>query len=86
MLVIEISQKGYTKNEPEPSEKEKSQVLDKVFNSLEKDGITKSDVAKDLKISKLELDKLIFGLSVASIAGGNLGEPQTSQAKLERIK
>lgn len=86
MLVIEISQKGYTKNEPEPSEKEKSQVLDKVFDSLEKDGIKKSDVAKDLKISKLELDKLIFGLSVASIDGGNLGQKQHSKANLARIK
>ncbi|MDD3012290.1 MAG: XRE family transcriptional regulator [Candidatus Gastranaerophilales bacterium] len=85
MLVIELAQKGYTKKEPEPAEKETSQILTKVFNALKEDNINKDDIAKDLMISKIELEKLVFGLPLVGISGGNKGESQKSKADLKPV-
>ena len=58
-------------HEPEPAERETSQVLSKVFGSLDEDGVNKMEVAQILGISTSELESLIFGLSVAEGLGKN---------------
>ena len=48
-LWVEIGERGYRTNEPEPRiDRETSQILNKVFAALRKEGITKADVADDL--------------------------------------
>src|SRR5262249_26954514 len=42
-LYIEISSRGYRKSEPDGGPREVSQVLQKVFNALRQDGVTKHD-------------------------------------------
>lgn len=68
-LFIEISQKGYRKLEPEGSQREVSQVWDKVFSSLRSEGTTKQDVAQKLMLPEEEIEKLIFGLVLMGING-----------------
>ncbi len=57
----------YRSQEPEPAERETSQVLAKVFAAMKKDGIAKADVARELSIDLPDLEGLIFGLIVADI-------------------
>ena len=58
----------FRKQEPEPAPREQSQVLQKVFQSLEAEGIRRSDVARELGIHRRDLEELVFGL--ATIDGG----------------
>ena len=83
-LNIEISKKGYNINEPDSITRETSQVLDKVFNNLSLEQISKADVALELGLSVKELQKLILG--IAEIQGGNKGNSQPSKANLRIIK
>jgi Zn-dependent peptidase ImmA (M78 family)/DNA-binding XRE family transcriptional regulator len=85
-LAVELSEKGYRVNEPEPGQRETSQVLAKVLAALRDDDISISNVAKDLNISTNELSKLLFGIVPVGIAGGNSGATGTSNAKLKIIK
>ena len=61
-LCIQISQAGYRTHEPNEVQRETSQVLDKVFNALRTEGVSKADVARDLKITTYEIDELTYGL------------------------
>jgi Zn-dependent peptidase ImmA (M78 family)/DNA-binding XRE family transcriptional regulator len=61
-LCIQISQAGYRTHEPNELQRETSQVLDKIFNALRIEGIGKTDIARDLKISVYEIDELTYGL------------------------
>ncbi len=65
MLWIEIGDLGYRKNEPEPRiNRETSQILNKVFAALRKEGCTKADIARELHIHPQDLDALVFGLAI----------------------
>lgn len=66
-LCIEIQRRGFRLNEPDPAPRETSQVWGKVFTSLKEDGITKSQLAKDLAISTREIEMLVFGLTLIGI-------------------
>jgi Zn-dependent peptidase ImmA (M78 family) len=67
-LCIDLAKLGRD-HEPESSPFESSQVLKKVFASLREDGISKSDVAKELLIQPEELDELTFGLMLNALNG-----------------
>jgi Zn-dependent peptidase ImmA (M78 family)/DNA-binding XRE family transcriptional regulator len=75
-LCIEISRNGYRASEPEGAPPEMSFVLGKVFQMLRSDGITKSDVARELKYYVEDLDKLIFGLMMTGLTGGGREGPR----------
>jgi Zn-dependent peptidase ImmA (M78 family)/transcriptional regulator with XRE-family HTH domain len=64
-LWIEIGRRGYRADEPEPRiDRETSQVLNKVFASLRKEGFTKANIAQDLHVHPQDLDALVFGLAI----------------------
>ncbi|MDD5271903.1 MAG: XRE family transcriptional regulator [Methylovulum sp.] len=66
-LNIEMSKRGMLKREPEGIDKEKSQIIDKAFKTLWKEGITRKDIARQLHLPIEEIDQLAFiGLSVRS--------------------
>jgi len=71
-LCIQIAKNDRTR-EPEEAPREVSQVLPKIFSVLHKKGIGRSQVARDLSISRSELEELMFGLAMASIEGGRKG-------------
>jgi Zn-dependent peptidase ImmA (M78 family) len=87
MLCIEIAKNGYREQEPEPASPEMSLVLGKVFQILRSEGVTKSDVARELKFSREDLDEVIFGLVVTSLQGDRQrGKRETIGSSLNRIK
>jgi Zn-dependent peptidase ImmA (M78 family)/DNA-binding XRE family transcriptional regulator len=69
-LCIQMSQLGYRKSEPEGLPRETSQVLTKVFAALRAEGIARSSVARDVRITTDEFESLVFGLVIGSIPGG----------------
>lgn len=68
-VAIELSQRGFRRQEPESVERETSLVLGKVFQALARQGVKKTDVARELGIPLTELESLVFGLIIASSAG-----------------
>lgn len=79
MLFVEMGQLGYRTSEPNASPGETSQVMVKVFESLREDGVTMSEVARQLTIWPDELSRSIFGLTLTPIlgGGGSGGNPAT---------
>jgi Zn-dependent peptidase ImmA (M78 family) len=79
MLCIEIGKRGYRTEEPEPRiDRETSQILNKVFAALRKEGCTKADIARDLHVHPQDLDALVFGLAILPLgeAGGVPARPK----------
>jgi Zn-dependent peptidase ImmA (M78 family)/transcriptional regulator with XRE-family HTH domain len=60
--MVQISVRGWRKEEPGGIQRETSQLLAKVFTMLRQDGVTRQDVARELCVSVEDLDALIFGL------------------------
>jgi Zn-dependent peptidase ImmA (M78 family) len=83
-LFVEISKRGYRTTEPNAIGQETSQVLNKVFRALRKEGVTKSDLAASLHILPRDLEALVFGLALLPVDG--LGEggtgPQVNPLRL----
>lgn len=63
-LVIEIGKRDYLTTEPEPIERETSQVLNKIFAALRKEGMGKAAIARELGIHQADLDAIVFGLTM----------------------
>lgn len=60
-LNIQLSTRGYMKNEPNPIEHERSQLLELILKNLWQKKITKDDIAKDLHVYVNEIEELMFG-------------------------
>lgn len=88
-LCIEMGKQGYRTNEPEPRiARETSQILNKVFAALRKEGCTKADIANDLHVHPQDLDALVFGLAIMPVGDGvavPLGPKPDSYPPLELI-
>jgi Zn-dependent peptidase ImmA (M78 family) len=83
-LCIDIATRG-RENEPEEIPRELSQVLPAVFAALYQDGVSRSDVARELAIPQSELEQLMFGLTMTGIDGGRqqaTGTPMSRKLKL----
>jgi Zn-dependent peptidase ImmA (M78 family)/DNA-binding XRE family transcriptional regulator len=85
-LMVEISKRGYRTSEPDTIKRETSQILDKVFDALGKQGRRKADIARELSISVTELESLIFGLVVTSAPGGRKAGEPGDQAKPPKLR
>lgn len=72
-VFIELSRRG-RHVEPNPIPQETSQVLEKVFQALRDDKVSKAAVARDLSIPLSDLNKCVFGLVLTPL-GGNLAAP-----------
>jgi Zn-dependent peptidase ImmA (M78 family)/DNA-binding transcriptional regulator YiaG len=82
MLYIQISKNGFRTAEPNEAPRETSQVLPKIFTLLQKEGMTRPRVARDLSIPQSELECLMFGLTITSLDGGRKGTPTRSNLTL----
>lgn len=76
---IELSKEGYRKSEKDGISRDSSQVFLKVFNVLRSEGMTRGAIARELSITPLELDSLLVGLVIASVAGAQADDQPTSQ-------
>ena len=66
---VEMSKRGYRTHEPHSIARETSQVLNKVFNALRKEGVGKDRIADALNIYPRDLDALVFGLAMLPVSG-----------------
>lgn len=77
---IDLSQRGYMKSEPNPIKaRETSKLLPLLFNALREEGITKYDIANDLKVLSDEIDALVFNLAMVKLDGGFKGDADRSK-------
>lgn len=75
-LCIEISKRGYRTQEPHGIQRETSQVLEKVFVALKEEGVSKADIAKDLRLTTYEIDELTYGLLKLGVVPDRDGKSQ----------
>ena len=78
-LCIEIASRGYRRREPEESQRETSQILAKVFAALRNEKVSKTDIAKELRIPVDEIDQLVFGLAITGVAGASASDGSSRQ-------
>lgn len=69
-LCIEMAKNGYRTNEPEPMERESSQLLTKVLDFLQSQKLGRAEIAKNLFISVDEINALTFKLTRLSVVPG----------------
>jgi hypothetical protein len=62
---IQLGRMGYRAAEPKGMERETSQILSKVFRALREEGMSRSDLARELRVPVEELNRAAFGLTVA---------------------
>lgn len=72
-MFVEISKRGYRTDEPDPIQGETSQILNKVFMALRKEGVSKAELARQLHVYPDDLDALVFGLAMLPMGGGGAG-------------
>jgi Zn-dependent peptidase ImmA (M78 family)/DNA-binding XRE family transcriptional regulator len=85
-LMVDLSQRGYRTNEPEPGERETSQVLQKVFTALRARGVTRAALARDLGVEPADIDALVFGLAFVALRPSRQPERSvTSPANVYRL-
>ncbi|MFT8732728.1 MAG: ImmA/IrrE family metallo-endopeptidase [Acetobacter fabarum] len=61
-IVIEIGKRGYRTTEPNGLPREESAVWKMVLEDLWRERLTKREIATDLKLPFIEVEKLLFGL------------------------
>jgi len=69
-LCIAIAKKGYRTKEPEPMQRESSQLLTKVFDFLHSRKQSRREIAKSLHLNVDEINALTFQLAKLSVVSG----------------
>lgn len=72
-ICIEINARGFKRSEPFSIPRETSQLLQKVFQVLREEGVTKAAIASELKISTEDISSFVFGLVLTPIQGSHTG-------------
>lgn len=77
---IEISTRGYNKQEPQPIEREVSVVWQQVLQALWLERTTQTHIARSLYVPESEINDLIFGISMKAV------EPPSEIKALQTVK
>jgi Zn-dependent peptidase ImmA (M78 family)/transcriptional regulator with XRE-family HTH domain len=85
MHFVEMSSKGYRKQEPKSMPRESSQALRKMFGLLREDNISRHRIARELSIRPEDLDAFVFGLALSAIPGGLNGTAATPKNRRPTI-
>ncbi len=72
--------------EPEPMQRETSQLISKVFTALREDGVHRSELARDLRLYVSDLEELVFGLVLTGLPGGGAGSSRRGRASLRTVQ
>ncbi|ABQ69818.1 protein of unknown function DUF955 [Rhizorhabdus wittichii RW1] len=73
-LNVELSSRGYRRQEPEGLSPETSALWPQIFTALWQDRITRQDIAEQLRIPQSELDMILHHLSVLPSKGSGASE------------
>lgn len=86
-LCIEIAKNGFRTSEPESMERERSQLFEKVMESLRNHGKGRRQIAEALSVDVTEIDALTFQLINISVVASNnsAGPASRSRAKLRLV-
>jgi Zn-dependent peptidase ImmA (M78 family) len=84
-LCIDLAAKGYRRGEPDGLPRERSRILERVFDLLRSKRVSKTDVCHQLELYPNELDGLVFGLATIALEGGRIGGQTPSQARRLRL-
>ena len=85
---VEFGRRGYRSGEPVGILRETSQLLDKVFKSLRRNGRSRADIAAELNIETAELNSYVAGLVLTALEGyASADQPCTpvADANIRRI-
>lgn len=74
-LCIQLSRRGYRREEPGGIVQERSQVLGKVLQALRGRGVGAEDIAADLGWQLPDLHAHVFGLTLTAHTGGSTSSP-----------
>jgi len=86
-LTIEMSKRGYLKEEPNPiKQREASRLLPMIFKALKEDGITKRIIAEQLSVNIVDIDALMFNLATFQILDGNKQENKDSTNNASHLR
>jgi len=80
-ICIELSKDGGRRTEIEGIERETSQLLSKVFDTLRAEGVSKRHIAHELSIAVDDIDALVFGLVIGAVPGRGESSASTSPTK-----
>jgi Zn-dependent peptidase ImmA (M78 family) len=80
-LSVELARRGYRTQEPHGVEQETSQVLNKVFAMLRREGTTRAEIALALSLHPRDLDDLVFGLAMLPVDGSRRQQGPRSDAR-----
>lgn len=83
---IQLGQRGYRDGEPDGRQHETSQVLPKVFAALRAEGKSRRDVARELHVPVEELNRSVFGLTLASDDSGDRGAEPSAPTRPPDLK
>lgn len=84
-LNVELSTRGYRTQEPNSIQRETSQVLNKVFTGLRKEGIGRVQIGEALNIHPEDLDGLVFGLAMLPLEGAGAGGAEATPPSLRLV-
>jgi Zn-dependent peptidase ImmA (M78 family)/DNA-binding XRE family transcriptional regulator len=68
-LCMQISSMGGRTREIDSIPRERSLLLEKMLRMLAADGITRSQIAREIEITTVELDEMMFGLTMTALKG-----------------
>ncbi len=75
-VYVEMSRRGWLRDEPEGIKREQSAILQQVMDALREDGTTKQDISRKCGVPIGELEALLFGLAnMVSIEGEGARTP-----------
>jgi hypothetical protein len=65
-----------------PIQRETSQILNKVFATLRREGVGKADIARELDLYPEDLDALVFRLAILPVMGtGGTGKSSSYERR-----
>lgn len=84
-LFVEMSKKGYRSNEPGGIPRETSKVLEQAFQLLREEGVSKAKIAQELALPPEEVNKVVFGLVLTPLEGGQAEQSQSDERPTLRL-
>lgn len=85
-LYVEMSRRGWLKNEPQGIAREQSHIWQEIMDDLRQQGVTKADIARETSVPPPELEALLFGLANMLTIDGKGARTPPRKVELRIVK
>ncbi len=85
-LYVEMSRRGWLKNEPQGIPREQSHLWQQIMDDLRRSGVTKGDIVRDTGVPAQELEALLFGLANMLTIDGEGARTAPRKVELRLVK